>query len=267
MAFCGVPYFFPELAQTKLLEDLPKLGGLEYCCNGYVYNFFGEDEAKFKGTEVFEKFKELDIKKLITFCPDCEKMIKGVYPAIINGFTIEGQNIIDYFIEKYHKGELNFKNKINQRITFQDPCPWRSLDKKVYNGPREFLEIIGAEVVEMKHTKEKSLCCGAPIAMINRDLGKKIAKMKISEAKSIGADAISFVCIGCLYRISPFAKRANIEPYYITELAQMAIGEKPIHNIVANTKKIGNYLFKRILNNPNIIKDKYTIKNGKFNKI
>ncbi len=264
---CGVPYLYPDLAQTKLLEDLPKLGGLENCCNGYVYNFFGEEEAKVKGTEFFERFKALDVKKLITFCPDCEKMIKGVYPAIINGFNIEGQNIVEYFIEKYHRGELNFKNKINQRVTFQDPCPWRSLDKKVYNGPREFLEIIGAEVVEMKHTKEKSLCCGAPIATVNRDLGKKISKMNIAEAKSIDADAISFLCSGCLFRLSPFAKRADIEPYYITELAQMAIGEKPIHKIIDATKKIENYILKRVMDNPRILREKYTIKNGKFNQV
>ena len=264
---CGIPYIFPDLAKTKLLGDLPLLGGIKNCCSGYVYNFFGEEEAKIKGNELFEKFKNLGIKKLITFCPDCEKMIQGVYPSILEGFNIESQTIVDYFIEKYHKGKLNFKNKVDQRITFQDPCPWRKLDKKIYDGPREFLEIIGAEVVEMKHNRENSLCCGAPVAAFNRPLGKKIAKMKISEIQDIGANAIAYICTGCLFSLSRYALKKNIESYYITELAQLAIGEKPIHKIVDTAKKIENHLFKKVSENPSLMTEKYVIKNGKICRI
>ncbi|TFG30239.1 MAG: (Fe-S)-binding protein [Promethearchaeota archaeon] len=264
---CGIPYIFPDLAKTKLLGDLPLLGGMKNCCGGYVYNFFGEEEAKIKGNELLDKIKNLGIKKLISFCPDCEKMIQGVYPSILEGFNIESQTIVDYLIEKYHKGELNFRNKVNQRITFQDPCPWRKLDKKIYDGPREFLEIIGAEVVEMKHNRKKSLCCGAPVAVSNRPLGKKIAKMKISEAKDVGAEAIAFICTGCLFGLAKYASIKNIESYYITELAQMAIGEKPSHQIVNTIKQMENHLFKKVGENPTLMTDRYLLKNGKIVRI
>ena len=264
---CGIPYIFPDLAKTKLLEGLPLIGGMKYCCNGYAHNQFGEVEAQIKGTELFDKFRKQEVEKLISFCPGCEHMIKGVYPSIVEGFNIECQNIIDYLIEKYHKGELTFKNKVNQRITFQDPCPWRNLDKKIYDGPREFLEIIGAEVVEMKHNKEKSLCCGAPVAASNRALGRKIAKTRIAEAKNVDADSIAFICTGCLFGLSKYALSKNIESYYITELAQMAIGEKPYHKIVETSKQIESYLFKKIGENPNLIKERYIIKNGKIKRI
>jgi Fe-S oxidoreductase len=264
---CGIPYLFPDITRTKLLEELPLVGGMKYCCNGYVYNFFGEEEAKIKGKEFLEKFKNLGIKKLITFCPDCEKMIQGIYPSILEGFNIESKTIVDYFIEKYHKGDLNFKNKIDIRITFQDPCRWRKLDKKIYDGPREFLEIIGAEVLEMKHNKQSSLCCGAPVAAINRPLAKKIAKMKISEVEETGANAIAHICTGCLFRLSRYALKKNIESYYITELAQLAVGEKPIHKIVDTAKKLENYLFKKISENPRLMKERYVIKKGKIIRI
>ncbi|MFX1489676.1 MAG: 4Fe-4S dicluster domain-containing protein, partial [Promethearchaeota archaeon] len=134
---CGIPYCFPDLAKTKLFGNLPLIGGMKYCCGGYVYSSFGKNEAKIKGLELLKKFKDVGIEKLITFCPGCDSMIKGVYPSIIDDFNIEGQTIIDYLIERYHKGEFVVKNKITQRITFQDPCPWRNLDKKIYDGPRE----------------------------------------------------------------------------------------------------------------------------------
>jgi len=261
---CGIPYCFPELTKTKLFENLPIIGGMKYCCGGYVRSSFGEDEARIKGLELFKKFKELEVKKLITFCPGCDTMIKGVYPSIVDGFNIEAQTIIDYFVEKYHEGELTIKNKIPQRITFQDPCPWRNLDKKIYEGPREFLEIIGAEVVEMKHNKETSLCCGSPLSMSNRSLAANIAKERIAEAELVNAEVIAHICTGCYSALSHYATQRNIKSYYITELAQLAIGERTSLNILENTKKIQKQAIQTITKNPNIITERYTIKDGKI---
>ncbi|MFW9972623.1 MAG: (Fe-S)-binding protein [Candidatus Odinarchaeota archaeon] len=264
---CGIPYCFPDLAKTKLLGDLPLLGGMKYCCGGYVHIYFGEDEARIKGLELSKKFKTLGVEKLITFCPGCDTMIKGIYPSIIEGFNVEGQTIIDYFIEMYHEGKLKIKNKIKQRITFQDPCPWRMLDKKIYESPREFLEIIGAEVVEMEHNREKSLCCGAPLIISNRFLSTKIAKERISEAKSVNADIITHICTGCLTTLFRHAIEKNIKSYYITELAQMAIGETPPLKIFENSENLQNQVMKTMKDNPNLLKEKYIIKNGEINRL
>ncbi|MFX1328122.1 MAG: (Fe-S)-binding protein [Promethearchaeota archaeon] len=264
---CGIPYCFPDLAKTKILEDLPLLGGMKYCCGVYAYSYFGENEARIKGLELYKKFKTLGVEKLITFCPGCDTMIKGIYPSIIEGYDIEGQTIIDYFVEKYHNGEFEIKNKINQRITFQDPCPWRNLDKKIYDSPREFLEIIGAEVVEMEHTKEKSLCCGAPLIISNRSLATKIAKERISEAKSVNVDAIAHICTGCLTTLSKYAIEKKINSYYITELAQIAMGEKPTLKILENSENLQNQVMKTMKDNPKLIMEKYKIQNGVITRL
>ncbi|MBY8986001.1 MAG: (Fe-S)-binding protein [Candidatus Lokiarchaeota archaeon] len=260
---CAISYCFPDLAKTKLFGNLPLVGGMKYCCGSYVLSF-GEDEARIKGLELLDKFKEVGVEKLITFCPGCDSMIKDVYPSIIDDFNIEGQTIIDYLIERYHEGEFIIKNKINQRITFQDPCPWRNLDKKIYDGPREFLEIIGAEVVEMKHNKETSLCCGTALSMSNRSLATNIAKEKIAEAEHVNADIMAHICTGCLSALSHHAIERNIKSYYITELAQMAIGEKPLFNILENAKSLQKQIIKTVSKNPNVIKERYIIRNGKI---
>ena len=264
---CSLSYIYTDLAKTKLLESLPLLGGMKYCCGGYVNSLFGEEEAKIKGRELLEEFNKLGVEKLISFCPGCDRMIKGVYPKIIEGYNIESQSIIEYLIEKYHKGELEFTNKINQRITFHDPCPWRSLDRKIYESPRELLEIMGAEVVEMRHNREESICCGAPVSFRNRELAERIANMRVSEAEEAGAEAIAFICTGCVFALSNKATEKNIETYYITELAQMAIGEKPPHRIVEVTNRTIELMAKKIVENPGLIKDKCVIKNGKIQRL
>jgi Fe-S oxidoreductase len=264
---CGIPYCFPDLTKTNLLESLPSLGGMKYCCGGYVHSYFGKDEAKIKGLELYKKFEALGVEKLITFCPGCDTMIKGIYPSIIEGFNVEGQTIIEYFIEMYNEGKLKIKNKIDLRITFQDPCPWRMLDKKIYDSPREFLEIIGAEVVEMKHNREKSLCCGAPLIISNRSLATKIAKERILEAELVNTDIIAHICTGCLATLSRYATDKNINSYYITELAQMATGETPPLNILKNTENLNKQVMKTIAKNPKLLTEKFIIKNGKINRL
>ena len=259
---CAIPYLFPDLAKTTLFDNMPILGGMKYCCGGYVHSGFGKDEAQRYGLKLSEKFRELGVEKLITFCPGCDTMIKGIYPSIIDGFGVEGQTVIDYFVEKYHEGELVIKHKIPKRITFQDPCPWRQLDRKIYEGPREFLEIIGAEVVEMKHNKETSLCCGAPLSILNRPLAANIAVKRISEAEDANAEIIAHICTGCLTNLSRYATEKNIESYYVTELAQLAIGESPSQNILKNAKKLEKQVIKTISTNPNVLKERYIIKDG-----
>ncbi|MFX1276465.1 MAG: (Fe-S)-binding protein [Promethearchaeota archaeon] len=264
---CAVPYLFSEITKTDLLNDFPILGGMKYCCSAHVYSSFGKNEARIKGLELLEKFRNLGIQKLITFCPGCDTMIKGVYPSIIKEFNMEGQTIIDYLVERYHEGTLKIKNRIDQRITFQDPCPWRNLDKKIYEGPREFLEIIGAEVVEMKHNREKSLCCGTPVLFSNRSLATKIGQERAREAEEANADAITHICTGCYVTLSKYTTDKNIKSYYVTELAQMAIGETPVINILENQKKLEHQIMKTFKTNPSLMNEKYVIKNGKISRL
>jgi heterodisulfide reductase subunit D len=264
---CAIPYCFPDLAKTRLLGDFPLLGGMKYCCGGFVHSCFGDDEARIYGSELTEKLKNIGVEKLITFCPGCDAMIRGVYPSIIDNFAVEGQTIIDYMIEQYHDGKLKVKNKIRARITFQDPCPWRNLDRKIYDGPREFLEIIGAEVVEMKHNKEHSLCCGAPLSIGNQTLAANIAKERVLEAEDANAEIITHICTGCLTTLSKYATEKDIKSYYVTELAQMAIGETPSFKILENARALQQQVIKTISENPNILKDRYTINNGKISRL
>ncbi|MEM2983693.1 MAG: (Fe-S)-binding protein [Candidatus Jordarchaeaceae archaeon] len=264
---CSLSYIYTHLTKTKLLSSLPLVGGMKYCCGGYLNSLFGEEEAKIWGEKLLAEFNKLGVEKLISFCPGCDRMLRDLYPKIVEGYNVESQNIVEYLVEKYHKGELKLKNNVKLRVTFHDPCPWRGLDRKIYDSPRELLEILGAEVVEMKHNREKSLCCGAPVSFRNRELAEKIANMRVSEAGEVGAEALAFVCTGCVFALSKSATGRNIEAYYITELAQMAIGEKPQHKIVEVTNQAMALLTRKIVEKPSLLKDRYIIKGGEISKI
>ncbi len=119
----------------------------------------------------------------------------------------------------------------------------------------------------MKHNREKSLCCSSPISVSNQRLASKIQRKNISEAKEAGADAIAFVCPGCISFLARGAAKKKIGAFYITELAQLAIGEKISHRILESMEEIQNLVFKKVLDNPNIFTDRYVMKNGDLKKL
>jgi Fe-S oxidoreductase len=262
---CALSHIYTDLAKTKLLERLPKVGGLKYCCGAYV-RAFGEEEVRIKGRQLLDEFEKLGTKRLITFCTGCDDLIGNVYPKIIPEFDIETLNIAGYLLQEQQKGEITFTHPINKRVTFHDPCAWRMLEPELHENPRKLLHLMGADLVEMKHNREESLCCGNPLVVSgkNPQLGSKIAEKRVFEAQEIGAEAIIVSCTGCFSSLVEKAEEQNIEVYYITELAQMAIGEKPLHRLKEMKNQLTKNIIKKISEHPEIWKQKYIISNGKI---
>ncbi len=264
---CSLSYIQTDFLNTKLLEDLPKIGGAKYCCGGIV-TMFGDKEVKIKGKSLLDEFNQLGVKKFIMFCPGCLGMMKGVYSNLIPEFkdSIEFQTFSQYLIERYHKDEIRFTTKINERITFHDPCAWIGLDDEVYSAPRELLEILGYDVVEMKHNRNMTLCCGSSVSDSNKEFYNEISGMRIAEVEDIDAKLMAVSCTGCLSLAKP-ARERNIETYHMLELAQMAIGEKPPHRTIELRENYKKLIEKTVKENPDLLKDKVIIKNGKIQPI
>ncbi len=200
---------------------------------------------------------------MITFCPGCARMISGVYPEIIPEFDIKTITIDDYLLEQHDNGQLKFIQTINKKVTFHDSCAWRKLDPEIYEKPRRLLEKMGAEVVEMKHNRRESMCCGSPLSGRNPRLAADIAEKRVLEAKETGAEVIVVSCTGC-FALSEKAAEQGLEIYNITELAQIAIGEKPPHRIEEIKKQLTRNIMTKIGENPDVLKQRYTIKNGQI---
>jgi heterodisulfide reductase subunit D len=260
---CSLSYIYTDLAQTRLLEKLPVIGGMKYCCGGYVHNNFGKEEAAIKGRQLLKELKAVGVKKMITFCPGCDHMISGVYPEIIPEFDIQTINIAEYLLDQYQEGQLKFNQVINKKVTFHDSCAWRKLGPEIYEKPRRLLEAMGAEVVEMKHSRRESMCCGAPLSGRNPQAAAAIAEKRAMEAKATGAEAIVISCTGC-FALSEKAAEQGLKIYNITELAQKAIGETPPHRIEIIKKTLTQNIMTKIMENPEALKKRYTIKNGEI---
>lgn len=262
---CSLSYIYTDLADTKLLNNFPAIGGMKFCCGGFTRKF-GDEEAAIKGRELLQELKNMGVEKMIIFCPGCKHMLGDVYPGLIPEFDIETVNIASYLLEEHRKGKITFSKPLNKKVTFHDSCSSRNMGIEAYENPRKLLEAMGAEVVEMKHNRRHSMCCGVPLASQNPGLAANVAGRRISEAEATGAEAIVVDCTGC-FALWEKATEHGLDIYHIIELAQLAIGEKPLHRIKEIKSQYSSSLFRTISKNPDLLKQRYIIQNGEIKPV
>ena len=86
-----------------------------------------------------------------------------------------------------------------KRITFHDPC-YLGRGNNVYEAPRQLIEKLDAELVEMKSCKQRGLCCGAGGAQMFKESekgDKEINVARTEEAMDAKADIIAAGCPFC----------------------------------------------------------------------
>lgn len=258
---CSLSYIHTDLTETSLLRDLPMIGGMEFCCGGYVHTQFSEAETAAKGRQLLHKLKQIGVERLVSFCPECENMISQVYPSLIPEFDIKSRNFVQYFLDSHELGQADFKHPINKKVTVHDSCAFRNMDPKIHEEIRRLLTLLGAEVVEMKHNKTKTMCCGAPLAVRNPALVAEVTEKRALEAKATEAEMMVVGCTGC-FNLAPRVEAHGMEIFHILELLQMAIGETPPHRINTIRSELANGLFTAISEQPELLKQRFVIKNG-----
>ena len=188
--------------------------GTEESCTG--------DPAKRAGNEFLfqmqaianiEVLNAYEVKRIVTACPHCYNTIKNEYPAL--GGKYEVVHHTEFLQALLEEGRItieggDFKGK---RITFHDPC-YLGRANAIYEAPRELLQKLEAEIVEMKHCKSNGLCCGAGGAQMFKDAekgDKEIFVARTEEALETKADIVATGCPFCNTMITDGVKNKEKE--------------------------------------------------------
>ncbi|MCC7331523.1 MAG: (Fe-S)-binding protein [Flavobacteriales bacterium] len=188
--------------------------GTEESCTG--------DPAKRAGNEFLFQMQAMgniqilnayNIKKIVTTCPHCFNTIKNEYPDLGGKYQVVHHS--QFLQELIDNGKLTvqggeFKGK---KITFHDPC-YLGRANDVYEAPRELIQKLDAELVEMKRCKSGGFCCGAGGAQMFKEAEngeKEINIERTEEALEIKPDIIATGCPFCMTMMTDGVKLKNKE--------------------------------------------------------
>jgi heterodisulfide reductase subunit D len=189
--------------------------GTEESCTG--------DPAKRAGNEFLfqmqamsniQVFEAYQIKKIVTTCPHCFNTLKNEYPSLGGNYeVIHHSTFLQSLIEE---GKIKMKEGGSfqgQKITYHDSC-YLGRANQIYEAPRKVLEILDAELVEMKRCKTKGLCCGAGGAQMFKEPekgNKDINVERTEEALETGSKVIAAACPFCMTMLTDGVKNKEKE--------------------------------------------------------
>jgi Fe-S oxidoreductase len=177
--------------------------GKKECCTG--------DSARRAGNEHLYRqladqnvttLNEVKPKLIVASCPHCMNAIGKEYEQI--GGTYNVMHHTEYLASLVAEGKLA-SDPLDASITYHDPC-YLGRHNGVYEAPRNLLNILGNEVMELDRSRENSFCCGAGGAQFwkEEELGtERISENRFREVKQKLSQARheKTLAVGC-----PFCK-------------------------------------------------------------
>ena len=162
------------------------------CC-GRPLKLSGEtDSAKKMMRYNKELFYKHNITTLVTSCPICLRVFREEYA--LRG--IEVLHHSEYILRLMRQGRLKI-GASGGKFTYHDPCEL-GRGCGIYDEPRAVIEAVG-ELLEPKHSRENSLCCGSSLAntVIDDAQQLRIAQSMAAEFSATGAETVVTSCPLC----------------------------------------------------------------------
>ena len=174
--------------------------GAEESCSG--------DPAKRSGNEFLFQIQALqninslnnyNVTDIVTTCPHCFNTLKNEYPELGGKYNVFHHS--QFLKRLLLSGKLKvegekFKGK---KITYHDPC-YLGRANNEYKAPRDLIEKLQANLLEMKNSKSNGLCCGAGGAQMFKEPekgNKDINILRTEQALDTKPDIIAAACPFC----------------------------------------------------------------------
>lgn len=233
---------FDQRAQriTKAFAQILEKVGVQFAILGKEEMCTG-DPARRSGNEFLfqmmaynniQVLNGYNVKKIVTACPHCFNIIGNEYPKlggeyeVIHHTTFLQQLINEGRIRLKDGGE--FKGK---KITYHDSC-YLGRGNNIYDAPREVLQALDVELVEMKRCRSNGLCCGAGGAQMFKEEeagATRINFERSEEAIETGASIIAANCPFCTTMLTDGVKNKekedDVKVMDIAEMVALSLAE------------------------------------------
>ncbi len=189
---------------SKAFAKLLNKAGIDFAVLGTEESCTG-DPAKRAGNEFLFQMQAMmniqvldgySIKKIVTICPHCFNTLKNEYPELGGTYDVmHHTQFLSYLISEGRLKVEGGKYK-GKRITFHDPC-YLGRANNEYEAPRELLQKLEVELIEMKRCRSRGLCCGAGGAQIFKESEKGDKGINIERTEEAMETKPEIIALGC----------------------------------------------------------------------
>ena len=134
-------------------------------------------------------------------------------------FVAKVRDITEYLAQV---GLVEPKRKLNQRVTYSDPCHLAHA-QGIRKQPRQLLTKIGAQLVEMPRA---DTCCGSAgvYNVVQNEISMKILDEKMEFVEMVEPQIIATANVGCMLQLAAGAKRKGVKAkvVHVVELLDRA---------------------------------------------
>ncbi len=195
LGVAGVPVAQASVRILNALGIQPQVLSDERCC-GHDLLWEGDIDRFMQLARLnAELIHAAGVKRIVSSCPECVRALKVDYPAHGIPLKVQVIHLSELIADSLDRLPIQPPTSL-QKLTFHDPCRLgRHLG--IYDAPRQILETLGYEVVEMQHHRRNATCCGTNGWTHCGAANKAIQVQRLTEAKATGADAMVTACLKC----------------------------------------------------------------------
>ncbi len=202
---CGGSYDRRSQKVSQALVRILKAAGIPFAILGNKERCTGDPARRMGDEFTFQSMAEQNVallnevnpKRIVTACAHCFNTLRNEYPDFGGNYKVlHHTQLIDELLRDH---KIRLRGQLGSRVTYHDAC-YLGRHNAEYDAPRRALERCGAQLAEVRQSRELGFCCGAGGGRMwmEENLGTRINTARWNQLQSATPDVVATGCPYCL---------------------------------------------------------------------
>ena len=217
---CAGSYDQRNQRVSRSFASLMKQAGVRFAILGTEESCTGDPARRLGNESLYAAIAQRNIetlnsykpRRIVTQCPHCFHNLRNEYPDF--GLEkVEVTHEAEFIDELIRAGRLRPHKKVEQRVTYHDPCYMARHNRK-WDGARSALNAIpGAEVNDVDLSRNRTFCCGAGGGCFWKEEheGTRINQMRFDQINQANPQTLAVGCPFCMTQMEDAMKTRGFE--------------------------------------------------------